>query len=188
MVHLGALTTIFTPPAKCGAPERADVIRVMGCGQPSCGYWLAGGRTDDGEIDCFPSNYNPTTGNYYSPAPFCPDGFSVACTTTNKIDSVSETVYTCCPTTALGYKFTCTSHPAYRGLPCHITFPATDTSRTFYNLVVQNSPVPDTTWTVDTTTMRDAMLWAYGVEVRFQAQDLEPTEDSGSKTVGISSG
>lgn len=49
---------------------------------------------------CYPSNFNPVSTAYYSPA-MCPSGYSAAKTETLTIESLTETKHVCCPTYAL---------------------------------------------------------------------------------------
>ncbi|KAK4441903.1 hypothetical protein QBC34DRAFT_457435 [Podospora aff. communis PSN243] len=69
---LGSLTTQFTPPAECSSSIKHIYM--------SPGDGVFAGPLTPGT--CFPSGYNPTVGNYYSPAYVCaPSRDSYACNT-----------------------------------------------------------------------------------------------------------
>jgi hypothetical protein len=57
--------------------------------------------------DCLPPSYNPTS--YYSPGQ-CPHGYTSACGSTQTVSSgntqVTETAYTCCPSSVQSTKVT----------------------------------------------------------------------------------
>jgi hypothetical protein len=46
---------------------------------------------------CFPNGYGKYRSDYYSPG-VCPEGFTVACSRLTTLESFTETIQTCCPT------------------------------------------------------------------------------------------
>jgi hypothetical protein len=80
-----ALTTTFIPSPSC----LTDIymytlggIHYFSLGPPN--------------TNCFPSGWQPATAAYFSPG-ICPQDYGIACSSYNSIDSLTETVATCCP-------------------------------------------------------------------------------------------
>lgn len=98
---LGALTTIFTPPASC-----SDVITFAGPASPSPptaseGSAWKGGYGSKGDSACFPSGFPDISlqdRTYYSPG-FCPHGWtSMTFSGETYASTVGlETTAMCCP-------------------------------------------------------------------------------------------
>lgn len=97
MSHLGPLTTTFTPPASCSDSTGIIQVRTVNeddSSRPSVITQVSQGPLQIG--DCFPTNYEPIRGNYYSPG-VCPSGYDVACTGISDAFA-NDIVVTCCPT------------------------------------------------------------------------------------------
>ena len=165
MTSLGALTTTFEAPAACAS---STGIHIVGCGS-GCVWW-AEGPLDVSE--CYPSSYNPSLDNYYSPG-LCPSGYTPACTSRTSLATLTETIYTCCPT-ALGYTYRCIGTPDWpwqSSLGCTVYFSDPTSTFTF----------PDATFITDDETMQTSTartevgIGAYGIEVRFQRADFAST-------------
>ncbi|KAI1339982.1 hypothetical protein F5Y15DRAFT_60683 [Xylariaceae sp. FL0016] len=168
---IGPLTTPFVMAEACES-QLESVYKVM---TPS-GYELQQGPL--GFSSCYPAGYSPSSKAYYSPG-VCPSGFTPACSATNSIGSVTETIYTCCPTQ---YDYQCMTSPTYvwqSTLGC--TLPVTHgMNTTYYSLHVTNSSDP----LYLTTSVADFMggINAFAVQVRFQATD--GVSSSSSSTTG----
>lgn len=97
------LTTTFTPPPNCFT----DVSLFSGYGYPTaysvglgvgnefsacsnCWQWLGLASAST----CFPPSYSFSA--IFSPG-VCPSGYYIACGSTNVLETVTETVATCCP-------------------------------------------------------------------------------------------
>ncbi|RYP20577.1 hypothetical protein DL765_002734 [Monosporascus sp. GIB2] len=89
--NLGPITTSLALPESC-ANELDTIYKIRT--SPEGFYWLQHGPL---RSTCYPSGYAALTSQYYSPAS-CPFGFTPACTSTNELADLTETVYTCCPT------------------------------------------------------------------------------------------
>lgn len=88
MVNLGALTTTFTPSDSCSSFQGYTAFAT-----DDGYYFVQGGLVKD----CFPSDYDPSGQYFYSPG-VCPRGYTVACSSMNQVDTLTETISTCCPT------------------------------------------------------------------------------------------
>jgi hypothetical protein len=159
MTSLGALTTAFTAPASCAA---STGIHIVGCGD-ACIWWAEGPLNAD---DCYPPNYNPSLGNYYTPG-VCPSGYTPGCTSRRTAGQVTETVQTCCPT-ALGYKYRCVepTWPWQNSLGCTVYMNEATYSFPTVTLIRDGRTV------VTSTARTEVGIGAYGVEIRFQATDF----------------
>jgi hypothetical protein len=82
-----ALTTTFTPSAGCLSEIYLDVLRAGGP------YATLGPSETS---DCFPVGWRPDITARFSPG-VCPSGYTVACSTAETIEYLSETTATCCP-------------------------------------------------------------------------------------------
>ncbi|RYP07046.1 hypothetical protein DL764_002769 [Monosporascus ibericus] len=167
--NLGPITTSLALPENC-ANELETIYKIRT--SPEGYYWLQQGPLQQ---TCYPSGYAALTSQYYSPAS-CPFGFTPACTSTNELGDLTETVYTCCPTQ---YDYQCQTTSYYRWeetLGC-------------FNVVTSSLT---TTWTVveisgeRTATVRSeghpGGLNAFSIQVRFQSSDFA----SSTSTISLS--
>jgi len=164
--NLGALTTAFTPPASCATSTGIHIVSDDN-GQ----YWAAGPVNLDLASECYPPDYNPTKKFYYSPG-ICPSGYTPACTRRSSLATLTETIYTCCPSNSLGLRFVCMStwaFPWQSTLNCDVSLSDVGTTRTWDEITMM---FPDRIYVTSTERM-EAGIGAYGIEVRFQANDLE---------------
>lgn len=102
MSNAGPLTTTFTAPSSC---TTATGLYQIWPGTDRYFYEQGplGSRTE-----CFPSGYDPSPSQYYSPG-LCPSGYTPACSSTEiSSNTAIETAYTCCPTAAA---YTCAGAP-----------------------------------------------------------------------------
>ncbi|KAI4860522.1 hypothetical protein F4820DRAFT_107046 [Hypoxylon rubiginosum] len=83
MASLGSLTTVFTP---SGTGCQSTHIGIGGA------TWIQQGTVSD----CFPSNFRPQNGYYYSPG-ICPQSMTYACRVGVGLGSSIITAATCCP-------------------------------------------------------------------------------------------
>lgn len=98
MSNAGPLTTTFTAPSSC-----ATATGLYQVWPDPGGYYYEQGPLL-GRTECYPSGYDASPSQYYSPG-LCPAGYTAACSSTGLISStVTETAYTCCPTAAV---YTC---------------------------------------------------------------------------------
>ncbi|KAK5628855.1 hypothetical protein RRF57_004570 [Xylaria bambusicola] len=87
MSNLGPLPTDFLLSSHCeGTLDNVYFVD---------GSYLVQGNID--QVTCYPNGYAGKTEQYYSPAR-CPSGFTQACSRTNRIDVLEETIQVCCPT------------------------------------------------------------------------------------------
>jgi len=187
---LGPLTTEFIPPSTCTSSAGIQVIVSPGCGDDRCTYWVAGANDMalTGDLPCFPPRYNPTMSNYYSPGLSCPVGYTTACTGFISIDTVTETIHTCCPE-SLGYQFTCIA-PGERVLPwhstlnCHVSLSedVIGSTRTFEDITIHD--LEQGISFTSATERLEAGIGAYGVEIRYQGKDVIAATTS-RKTEGV---
>ncbi|KAK1980735.1 hypothetical protein LZ30DRAFT_722271 [Colletotrichum cereale] len=87
---MSSLTTTFTPAASCTAAGIAH-IQVN-----EVQYFLLQGPPAT-STDCFPDGYDPDRTALYAPG-VCPSGYTEACSQLETFATVTETVFTCCPT------------------------------------------------------------------------------------------
>ncbi|KAK4443365.1 Gag poly protein, partial [Podospora aff. communis PSN243] len=171
MTLIAPLTTTFTPPPHCTSSAGLHISEWKP--SPAQGLWYAVGPLQSPpHFPCFPPSYNPTTQNYYSPG-LCPSGYTPACTSRNTIASLTETIYTCCPT-AQGFTFSCISDAPFSWmstLACDVwlygeggTGMMTFEGVTFVDLEGRTK--------VTRTERSEVGIGAHGVEVRFQAGDF----------------
>ncbi|KAI1431382.1 hypothetical protein GGR50DRAFT_698043 [Xylaria sp. CBS 124048] len=82
-------------------PLPTDFLKSSGCEDKlNSLYFFDGHYVLQGTLDqttCYPNGYKAQADQYYSPA-ICPNGFTQACTETNRIGSLEETISICCPT------------------------------------------------------------------------------------------
>ncbi|KAI1115540.1 hypothetical protein F5Y14DRAFT_410252 [Nemania sp. NC0429] len=162
MSNLGPLPTDFLSSSHC---ERAldDLYFVDDS-------YLVQGNIN--QVTCYPNGYAGKTEQYYSPA-HCPSGFTRACSSTNRIDTLEETIYVCCPTNRV---FTCQStssltwestlgcvseHSRQQSLNVII---ASDSSTSLYTLAI-------------------GAIGAYSVQVRYQSTDFASSTSFSAKAI-----
>ncbi|KAI2633158.1 hypothetical protein GGS26DRAFT_69103 [Hypomontagnella submonticulosa] len=174
--NLGALTTTFSAPPSC---ESDDGTYKVSDGRENGKYYYVQGPRDT--TNCMPRSYVPDRTAFYSPAPNCPAGFTPACSETNTAGTVTETVYTCCPTQK-SYSCLASSeiHSVYTWqstLGCAFSFTG-NWSATVTIIDAQGSTTID-------TSLRDngGAIGAYSVQVRFQESDLTTTASSSSSSI-----
>lgn len=171
-----ALTTIFTPPAACLSQL----------------YWSYDGALQLGDgTTCLPPGPGPTPSAYFSPGIYCPESWTVACSSEVVLGAVTETRAQCCPRAdkieSFSFSsFTCnTVNPAdpssgksyYSTLGC--TMALGTMAEQGYVSVVATGGTPYTT-TVSFAT--DGGVNAYSVQIAWQASDLGARTTSGSAT------
>ncbi|EJT82413.1 hypothetical protein GGTG_02386 [Gaeumannomyces tritici R3-111a-1] len=92
--NIGPLTATFTPPAGCLQQIYGTATTEIR-GTASTGYkWHILGGTSAG--DCYPQNFVPGPTAYYSPA-VCPSGWSMASSTAEMVQTLTESRAVCCP-------------------------------------------------------------------------------------------
>jgi hypothetical protein len=84
VTNLGPLTATYSP-------SGANCNSIF---QTNPGNALLYGTTDASTLSCFPTNFNPYDGYYYSPG-ICPSGYDYAC---RAGVGGGGTAATCCPT------------------------------------------------------------------------------------------
>lgn len=87
---MSALTTTFTRPASC------TQTGIMYFPIDERRYFLLQGEPAV-STECYPSGYSPERTAFYSPG-ICPSGYTTACSALETSETVTETLYTCCPT------------------------------------------------------------------------------------------
>ncbi|KAJ3565997.1 hypothetical protein NPX13_g7299 [Xylaria arbuscula] len=146
MTNLGPLTTTYTPISS----ERCSSIYLA---TDSEGFWLERGDTSE---SCFPTNFTPIEGYYYSPG-ICQPGYTYACT--SGLGS-GRTAATCCPSRESDDNAACQSvlksDSSYIGVV--ISYP---------------DGVPTTIGTTTTLIGADETVYAIGVPVRRAATDVQ---------------
>ncbi|KAI1359931.1 hypothetical protein F5Y08DRAFT_349175 [Xylaria arbuscula] len=153
MTNLGPLTTTYTPISS----ERCSSIYLA---TDSEGFWLERGDTSE---SCFPTNFTPIEGYYYSPG-ICQPGYTYACT--SGLGS-GRTAATCCPSS-----YVCrASRESDDNAACQSVLKS-DSS---YIGVVISYPdgVPTTIGTTTTLIGADETVYAIGVPVRRAATDVQ---------------
>ena len=88
MTSLGPLTTTFVAPPSC-TTSFSHLYVIDGKGAVVAGPVTA-------NEDCFPPAYQNARYYYYSPG-VCPSGYTAACSTTESIGTLTQTIATCCP-------------------------------------------------------------------------------------------
>lgn len=94
-----SLPTLFVPPNSCfthvywysfisGQPPQPAGTTVV----PNVPNSLYLGLP--GSSNCLPTSWAPSS--YYSPG-ICPGGYTIACSTVSSVETVTETIATCCP-------------------------------------------------------------------------------------------
>lgn len=96
MSNAGPLTTTFTAPSSCATA--AGLYQIWPAADTSYYYYEQGPLLS--RTDCYPSGYDASPSQYYSPG-LCPSGYTPACSSTAVVSATAtETAYTCCPTAA----------------------------------------------------------------------------------------
>ncbi|KAJ4397303.1 hypothetical protein N0V93_001527 [Gnomoniopsis smithogilvyi] len=113
MSNAGPLTTTFTAPASC--TTATGLYQIW----DSNTYHFEQGPLAS-MTDCFPSGYDASASQYYSPG-ICPSGYTTACSSTDVLSAtVTETAYTCCPRGRVEY--TCAASASGSHLGCTTVF------------------------------------------------------------------
>ncbi|KAI0450053.1 hypothetical protein F5B21DRAFT_492398 [Xylaria acuta] len=154
MPNLGPLTTTYTATSSIACQS-------IHLATDTEGFWLERGIKFE---DCFPTNFTPLDGYYYSPG-ICQDGYSYACTAA--VGGSGTTAATCCPS----------------GFTCRSTRSADDNDACQSILRLDSSYIgdviayPDGTSTVIGTTRTlisaGETIYAIGVPVRRAATDAK---------------
>lgn len=168
----GSLTTTFTPPSACSS----DFSRIYFVSSDN-GWYFAQGPVSLGS--CFPSGFGGQESEFYSPG-LCPSGYSTACSRLNHIGSVTETIFTCCPT-SLPYtcRTTVSGKPGgFGGCKSELSSGTTWTLTSVYVLTSGSTSL------VPTTTGLVGAVGAHSIQVRVQSTDFVATT---SETVSIES-
>lgn len=92
MTVVGPLTSTFRAPSSC-ATSATQLYQVR---SGTASSYVQGPLYTSGS-DCFPSGYDPSPTNYYSPG-WCPYGYTTACSSLASVTSQTETAVICCPT------------------------------------------------------------------------------------------
>lgn len=178
-MSVGALTTVFTPPASCFAstniwqvwePEETDWYELVGPPDAS---------------GCMPSGYEVATTAFFSPG-ICPSGFTAASSNTATIADLTETTHVCCPT---AYDFTTQPterptdlKPFMSSILCQSVWSSTD------SITVTKTVLGDTATTVmEIAGPTDGWLRANGIVVKFRSGDFD-SQTTASNTSSTSSG
>jgi hypothetical protein len=161
-----ALTTTFTPSASCFSEY------YIISGDPA---FLSFGPPSTS--DCLPSGWTVTS-QYFSPG-ICPSGYSIACSTTINIGSVTETRATCCPS-----QYSCQTEDAdfwtqYATEPCSKPGPSYTPS------TVDATQVENSTTIISPYTFGGGAN-AYGISIRFQASDFSTSSPTQISTLAPS--
>ncbi|KAL6707676.1 hypothetical protein ACN47E_003797 [Coniothyrium glycines] len=149
-----ALTTTFTPPARC----TQDPWQMTWDEAQNAHYGLLGGS---GYSSCLPPSFTPDTSFYYSPGLYCPAGYSTACSSTQVIGSETATIATCCPS---GFSCQGRTRSAY---PWEYTLGCTSACSSSYSLTYT-----DASTLIPTTCNLGFGLNAYSVQLRYRSADL----------------
>lgn len=97
--NIGPLTAAFTPPAGC-LEQIYGTATTETRGTATTGHkWHILGGTSAG--DCYPQNFVPGPTAFYSPG-VCPSGWSMASSTAEIVQTLTESRAVCCPS---GYRF-----------------------------------------------------------------------------------
>ncbi|MCJ1461625.1 hypothetical protein MMC07_000222 [Pseudocyphellaria aurata] len=150
------LTTTFSPPPNC----LKDVYRYND-------NQLLGPMSSN----CYPQGWTNSTTAVYSPG-ICPAGYTTACISAITANTVTETVATCCPS-----NFRCGSQETALGCQSSID----GGQQTQLITVVKTddfSKIAKTEYEVIGGNMN-----AYGIQIRFQATDLQHTTTTSSTPI-----
>src|SRR5277367_986586 len=91
------LTTLFVPPNSCFTDVYWYSYTSGESPQPDGPTFLAGDVFYfglPGNPNCLPTSWEPSS--YYSPG-ICPGGYTIACSSFSSVETVTETIATCCP-------------------------------------------------------------------------------------------
>ncbi|KAI1113267.1 hypothetical protein F5Y14DRAFT_418301 [Nemania sp. NC0429] len=158
--NLGPLPTDFEESLECA--RNLNQLYWVTITTNNFGYFIQGPVE---QTSCFPSGYNGSRSQYYSPAQ-CPVGFTTACSATK----LSETIVTCCPTQS-EYKCHSSSDFTWQStLGCEL---AVSTGEVFFVTVVTDGggKTSQSTTTID----GPGGFNAYAVQIRYQSTDFAST-------------
>ncbi|KAK3946248.1 hypothetical protein QBC46DRAFT_369287 [Diplogelasinospora grovesii] len=167
MTVIGPLTTTFTAPSSC-TTSTPQIYQIWTSEER---HYVQGPLFTAGS-DCYPSGYDASPSDYYSPA-VCPHGYTPACTRFNPVTTASETetetetetAYICCPT-ALSY--TCLQPSSQAAVGC-------TTSWKSALAVIGATVISDGTLSGYTTASEtEGGFAAYSIQVRFKSGELSP--------------
>lgn len=172
------LTTIFTPSPDC--------LSQIHWATESPWFQLGAGT------QCIPSGPNPSVSSFYSPGLYCPEGYTVACSTQVTFGSATETRATCCPqATGLEHlsvsSFGCQVNTLFFATSYGCVLPLGTLASDSLTVIATNVSTFTSTFSVGTL---DAVN-AFSVQIRWQESDLiTSTAQSGStsQTSGANSG
>lgn len=174
MVDLGPLTTTFTPPGQ-GCEDSTELYRII---TTTGAEYLVQGPRDYKK--CLPSSFQPMRDAYYSPG-VCPSGYTVACSKESVAGDVTETYQTCCPTVS---DFECRRTADRRhqqSFLCYIDYTSSNSATwSLESLVEINEEDNETITRSLPGGSPGGAINAYGVQVRFVAEDMQTTTMDGS--------
>ncbi|KAK4239273.1 hypothetical protein C8A03DRAFT_14330 [Achaetomium macrosporum] len=177
MTVVGPLTTTFRAPSSC--TTTTPQLYQVRSGSDSR---YVEGPLFTSDSDCFPSGYDPTPTNYYSPG-WCPYGYTTACSSLASLRTETETAVICCPT---HFTYTC-ALPASSGQPSVGCTTAWTSALAVLGVTVVSDGQVGTTTVVSETSNA---ITAYGIQVRFRSGDPTPapsTDDSGISIISKTS-
>lgn len=167
------LTTIFTPAAACFTEIHYEKDQAV---------YLGPG------IECVPQGPNPTLSSYFSPGLYCPESFTVACSTEVTIGSATETRATCCPRAdgvgrLAGHAFSCQAKTGaiydwYATFGCTLQFGSLVDQGPFTLTVTDGA----STFVSSITALSGQGVNAYSVALAWQASDTQ-TQPTSSLTM-----
>ncbi|KAI1111781.1 hypothetical protein F5Y14DRAFT_424027 [Nemania sp. NC0429] len=155
MSNLGPLPTDFLLSSSHCRSALDDVYYVGS-------YYLVQGNID--QVTCYPNEYAGQREQYYSPAR-CPGGFTPACSMTNRIGKLEETISICCPTNRV---FACQSRS---GFPWESTLGCVFGFQGSQQQTLDVIVASDLSTSLFTLGITDA-IGAYSVQVRYQSTDF----------------
>ncbi|KAJ4421870.1 hypothetical protein N0V82_003470 [Gnomoniopsis sp. IMI 355080] len=160
MSNAGPLTTTFTAPASC--TTATGLYQVWA----SNTYHFEQGPLAS-MTDCFPSGYDASISQYYSPG-ICPSGYTTACSSTDILSAtVTETAYTCCPRS--GVEYTCAASASGSHLGCTTVFGED------IRIVELTAISKGSTYSTQLTATAGEGIGANGIAVRLRSGDLITT-------------
>lgn len=163
------LTTTFTP-----AP---DCLSGIHWGTQSPWFQLGTGT------QCIPPGPNPSLSSFYSPGLYCPQGYTVACSTEVTQGSATETRATCCPQPdGLGslsvVPFACQVNSLFFATSYGCVLPLGTLASDSLTVIATNSSTFTSTFSVGTL---DAVN-AFSVQIRWQESDLRTSTSQSTST------
>ncbi|KAI0867194.1 hypothetical protein GGS24DRAFT_495507 [Hypoxylon argillaceum] len=163
MSNLGPLPTNFLNTSNCQTALN-DIYYVDN------NYLLQG---NNNQLTCYPNGYAGNTAQYYSPAR-CPSGFTQACSSTNRIDTLVETISICCPTE---HVFVCqsTSSLTWESTLGCVSQHTQAEAETIDVIVASDGSTSPYTIAI-------GALGAYSIQVRYQSTDFISSTSSAQRT------